>query len=317
MLRPVFLLCVMFIGAILFSSAQSSGNSVSDNASSARRAASLAESGHCLEALAPLKKNAAIIKDRDLKRKVLLDGVRCAMTLHQNDAALEFLRVLSRDFPNDPDALYVSIHAFSDLSTFLSQELARNAPSSYQAHELLAESFESGGDWGKAEKEYREILAQDPNLPGIHFRLGRALLSTPNPSADIATEAKGEFEQELKIDPKNAGAEYVLGELARQSQDWTEAVEHFSRASKLDPQFGEAFFGLGASLVAEKQFEKAIAPLEVAVKLEPGNPDAHYSLGMAYTRAGRKQDGEKEFAIHKQIMSTGGDKEKPPESQSK
>jgi tetratricopeptide (TPR) repeat protein len=317
MLRHLFLLGAMFLGSLAISSAQTTGNSTSDGASSAHHAASLAESGHCAEALPSLKKNVLVIKDRDLKRKLSLDGVRCAMTLHQNSSALEFLRILSSDFSDDPDALYVSIHAFSDLSSFLSQELARTAPSSYQAQELLAESFESRGNWENAEKEYRSILKTNPNLPGIHFRLGRALLSRPNPGPEIAAEAKDEFEQELKIDPKNAGAEYVLGELARQAQDWQQAVEHFSRASKLDPQFGEAFFGLGASLVAEKQFEQAIAPLEVAVKLEPSNPDVHYSLGMAYTRVGRKQDGEKEFAIHKQIMSTGGDKDSSPDSQNK
>jgi Tfp pilus assembly protein PilF len=138
------------------------------------------------------------------------------------------------------------------------------------------------------------------------------MLSTPNPAPELAEQAKREFEQELQIDPTNAGAEYVLGELARQSQQWDEAVKHFSRASRLDPQFGEAFFGLGASLVSEKQFVDAIAPLETAVKLEPRNPDAHYSLAMAYTRAGRKQDGEREFAIHKQIIGAGGDAPQAP-----
>jgi len=57
------------------------------------------------------------VKDKELRRKIGLDGVRCAMTVHQTDAALEFLRVLAREFPTDPDALYVSIHAYSDLST--------------------------------------------------------------------------------------------------------------------------------------------------------------------------------------------------------
>jgi Tfp pilus assembly protein PilF len=180
--------------------------------------------------------------------------------------------------------------------------LARNAPSSYQAHELLAESFETQGKWEDAEKEYRAILKKDPSLPGIHFRLGRALLSKPNPGPDVASEAKQEFEQELQIDPKNAGAEYVLGELARQNQVWDEAVKRFSRAAKLDPQFAEAFLGLGASLISEKQYAEAIVPLETAVRLEPRNPDAHYNLAMAYTRAGRKQDGEKEFAIHRRII---------------
>jgi tetratricopeptide (TPR) repeat protein len=282
-------------------SGQSASKAPSTSSTVARNAAVLAESGHCVEALPALKKSIKV-EDKELRRKIDLDGVRCAMTLHQPDAALEFLHLLAREFPQDPDALYESIHAYSDLSSSASQELARTAPSSYQAHELLAESFESQGKWEDAEKEYRGILKQNPSLPGIHFRLGRALLSVPNPSPDAAAEAKKEFEQELQIDPSNAGAEYVLGELARQSQQWEEAVKRFSRAAKLDPQFGEAFVGLGSSLLSEKQYADAIAPLERAVKLEPRNPDAHYSLAMAYTRAGRKQDGEKEFAIHERII---------------
>jgi tetratricopeptide (TPR) repeat protein len=299
------------------SAAQSVAKAPSDPSTVARNATATAESGHCAEALPPLRKSIGTIKDKDLRRKIGLDGVRCAMTLHQTDAALEFLRLLTREFPQDPDALYVSIHAYSDLSSSASQELARSAPSSYQARELLAESFESQGKWEEAENEYRAILKQDPSLPGIHFRLGRALLSKPNPSSDVASEAKQEFEQELQIDPKNAGAEYVLGELARQNQQWDEAVKRFSHAAKLDPQFGEAFLGLGASLISQKQYAEAIVPLETAVRLEPRNPDAHYNLAMAYTRAGRKQDGEKEFAIHHRIIGNEGGPagQAPPASQ--
>jgi len=94
----------------------------------------------------------------------------------------------------------------------------------------------------------------------------------------------------------------VLGELARQAGQWPEAVVHFSRASKLDAGFGDAFLGLGSSLMSQKKFPEAIAPLETAVKLEPANPTAHYSLAVAYTRAGRKEEGEKEFTIHRQMV---------------
>ena len=315
MFRFQFLVCVVLSVVIAGGSmvGQSASKAPSTSSTVARNAAALAESGHCVEALPALKKSIKV-EDKELRRKIGLDGVRCAMTLHQPDAALEFLHLLAREFPQDPDALYESIHAYSDLSSSASQELARTAPSSYQAHELLAESFESQGKWEEAEKEYRGILKQNPNLPGIHFRLGRALLSVPNPSPDAAAEAKKEFEQELQIDPSNAGAEYVLGELARQSQQWDEAVKRFSRAAKLDPQFGEAFLGLGSSLLSEKQYADAIAPLERAVKLEPRNPDAHYSLAMAYTRAGRKEDGEKEFAIHQRIIGDPAPSGQPAEA---
>jgi len=285
--------------------AQSSSKAVKpDAAMSVQKALHLAESGNCTEAMPVLKKALYQISNKDLKRKAGLDGVHCAMTLNQPNAAIDFLQVLTRDFPRDPEVLYVVVHAYSDLSTLASQELARSAPTSPQAHELLAESYEMQGKWDNAEKEYRTILKQDPKFPGIHFRLGRLLLSKPNPGPEIAEEAKKEFEQELQIDPSNAGAEYVLGELARQNQHFDDAVTHFSRAAKLDTHFGEAYLGLGISLMAEKRYPDAVAPLETAVKLEPRNPDAHYNLATAYTRSGRKQDGQKEFAIHQQLIGS-------------
>jgi len=277
-----------------------------DAAALARHAVELAGTGHCLEALPQLRKALRQVSDQELKRKVGLAGVHCAMTLNQSDGALDFLQVMMRDFPRDPDVLYESVHAFSDLSTRASQQLAAQAPNSYQAHEMLAESFEMQGKWQDAEKEYRGILKQNPQAPGIHFRLGRLLLSQSNPSPTVADEAKSEFEQELQIDPANAGAEYVLGELARQHQQWDDAIAHFSRAAKLDPQFSEAFLGLGVSLLSAKRYTDAIPPLETATKLDPRNPDAHYNLATAYTRAGRKQDGQQEFAIHRKLTGDDG-----------
>jgi Tfp pilus assembly protein PilF len=217
--------------------------------------------------------------------------------------------MLTSEFPNDPDVLYLSVHTYSDLATRASENLAQSAPSSYQARELNAEAYESQGKWDKAAQEYQKALAQNPDAPGIHFRIGRLLLSKPNPSPEIVEQAKKEFQAELKIDPLNAGAEYVLGELARQDQHWGDAIEHFSRASKLDPGFGDAFLGLGEALISARNFPDAIPPLEAAVKLEPANPAAHYNLATAYSRTGKKAEADKEFAIHRQMTQ----KEPPPD----
>jgi tetratricopeptide (TPR) repeat protein len=284
-----------------------------ETSSSAQHGISLAEAGHCPEALPALRRSAPHLADKTLKLKVGLATVRCAMSLDKREAALEALQWLNREFPHDPDVLYVSTHAFSDLSTRESLDLARGAPSSYQAHELNAEALEMQGKWDEAAKEYRWILKHNPELPGIHFRLGRLLLSKPDPSPNMVEEARKEMEAELKIDPNNAGAEYVLGELARQSQQWDEAIQHFSRAAKLDAGFGDAFLGLGASLIASKKFAEAIPPLETAVKLETGNPATHYNLAIAYSRAGRKVESEKEFAIHRQMTQESGAQDAQPD----
>ncbi len=291
----------------------------SDLPGDTQRALKLASTGQCKAALPVLRKAVLGSREKDLKRQAGIAGVRCAMLGTSPDTATEFLRALTRDFPRDAEILYLAVHTYSDLSTRAAQELATSAPTSSQAHELNAEALEMQGKWDEAEKEYETVLRQEPHSPGVHFRLGRLILSKPSPGSDMAERAKKEFQQELEIDPNNAGAEYVLGELARQSQQWEEAIQHFTRACKLDAGFGDAYLGLGTSLLAMKKFPDAIAPLETAVKLEPANPTAHYSLATAYTRSGRTQDSEREFAIHRQMMQksepAGTAAEPPPRSQ--
>jgi tetratricopeptide (TPR) repeat protein len=233
-----------------------------------------------------------------------LDGLHCAMTHNLPYESLDFLSVLSRDFPNDPEALYAATHAYSDLSMQASQQLAREAPFSYQVHLLNAEALELQGKWDEAAAEYHKILDINPLLPGIHARLGRVLLSKPQPSPAEVELAKKNFEQELQADPNNAVAEYVLGDLASRANDSASAIRHFSRATKLDAGFAEAYLGLGSALVTAKRFEEAIPPLEAYEKLAPDSPTGHYQLALAYTGVGRKEDANREAALQRESAAS-------------
>lgn len=276
------------------------------NAQRTRKAApggaALAEAGRCREAISLLKKELPRIADPELKRAAGLAGVRCAMGMNRPDDAVDFIRLLTRDFPQDAEVLYQAVHIYSDLSLRASQDLLVRASSSYQVRLLNAEALETQERWNEAAAEYRAVLAQNPGLPGIHYRLGRLLLSLPEGVATPATrdEARREFEEEVKINPRNAGAEYVLGELARQARDWPQAIEHFSKAAKLNPAFADAFIGWGRSLIADRKFNEAVPPLEHAVKLQPEHPAAHFHLAIAYSRSGRKEDGERASVAFRQ-----------------
>jgi tetratricopeptide (TPR) repeat protein len=284
-------------------------STVGTGTAAAEHAATLAETGHCSEALPLLTKTAAHITDRELQKRVGIDGVRCATLLQQQEPLLDMLRVLNQHFPHDPEVLYLTVHAYSDLSTNAARELAQTAPTSIPALEMDAEANEMQGKWDDAEKSYRKIVSQNPRYPGIHFRLARLLLSRPNPGPDFQDEAKKELQQELEIDPANAGAEYVLGELARQGQDMPEAIRHFTKATQLNPTFADAYLGLGMSQLAQKNYADAVTPLEAAVKLQPGNPAAHYGLATAYARTGRKDDAAREFALQHQAAGRTGSQE--------
>jgi tetratricopeptide (TPR) repeat protein len=263
-------------------------------------AVSLAGSGHCQEALSYLKKDLTAGIEKRLKYEMGLAGVRCSTSLNRSDDAVDFVRKLRREFPADAEVLYQSVHVYSDLSMRASEELLQKAPGSYQSRLLSAESLEMQNKWEEAAKEYRKVLEQHPNEPGIHFRLGRLIISAPK-TATTAQDAQREFEAELEIDPSNAGAEFVLGQLSLQPDKLEAAIEHFSRAGKIDANFLEAHLELGQALIQAGRIAEAVKPLEAAVKIQPDNPLCHFRLSTAYNRLGRKEEAQKEIAIYQQL----------------
>jgi tetratricopeptide (TPR) repeat protein len=269
--------------------------------SAAERATELAERGNCAEAM-PLIHQAleqdAQITDRNLRRRMGAAGVRCAMILDHRGAATTLLAWLEAEFPHDPEILFMATHVYSDLSARSSRELTDVAPDSPLVVEINAENFEKQGEWRKAIAEYRILLNREPQMPGIHSRIGQIILTLPATQTSN-DEARKEFEQELKVYPQNAGAEYFLGELARKSGHLPQAIEHYTSATKLNPGSPEPYFGLGRCLLDSDRAADALVPLETAARLAPGNPTIHFTLAHAYQELGRKQDAAREFALQK------------------
>ena len=304
---------ILIFSIALFASASASGqgsskpaqtgaasaNSLSASASTVEASIELAAQGQCEKALPVLRRSLSHVSDKDLKYRAAMATARCAMSMDQTEIAVNALTMMQRDFPNDPQALYITTHYFSELATRASQRLAAVAPTSYQAHELEAEADESQGKWADALAEYREILKQNPDLPGIHYRIGRMRLAAPE-TATSTDDAAREFEAELKIDSTNASAEFFLGEIARRAGRWEEAVPHFSNAAKLDPGFSEAFLALGMSLNSLQKFADAVAPLEKYVKMEPADPAGHYQLSLSYSQTGRTDDAARQMAMQQE-----------------
>lgn len=294
---------LLLVGTSAAQSPSKNPTSPAPAASSSQRAVSLAETGHCTEALPLLRKSIHQVTDPDLKKRIGLLGLNCSMTQKGSYAALEFLTVLQREFPRDPEVLYAAVHVLSDLSLRASKDLVREAPFSYQVYLLNAEALETQGKTAEAATEYRRIIAMNPLLPGMHARLGRVLLSG-QPTPEAVAEAKKNFEEELAIDSKNAAVEYVLGELSKDENDLPGAVQHYTRAIKINADFTEAYLGLGSALVAQQQFAEAIPPLEKYEKLAPDSPTGHYQLALAYNGVGRKDDANREAALQREAAKS-------------
>jgi len=306
---PANRLCLLLATLLaLVASAQTAGRTASpDTPASVHHAINLVEQGRCMEALPILERSLAHLSEKELRHHAAMAQARCAMALDRRSAVFAALAQLRRDYPDDPEVMYVTVHSLSELANRTAQELAAKAPTSPQARMLEAEAFESRGAWDEAAATYRAILEQAPKEPRVHYRLGQVLLSKAGDTGPV-DEARVEFQKELEVNPRDASAEFVLGELDRRAGQWDQAAQHFAHASTFDVGFSEAYLALGVSLTSAKKFADAIHPLETYVKMQPEDPAGHFQLAIAYERTGNKDGAAREIALRDQTAKAQGDK---------
>lgn len=273
--------------------AQASRKTASSSTDSVERGIDLASTGHCLEALAILKKAAPETPDKGLRYKAAMASAQCGMSVDQEDTVVKALLLLNREFPDDSRVLYITTRYYSELADRAARRLMNRNPDSAEAQEIVAEAYQARGEYENAMAKYRKILEQYPNQPGVHYQLARTILAKPLTQASTE-EARKELEEEVRINPSSPAAEFMLGDLAWREQKSEEAIEHFSRATKLDVTLAQPYLGLGIALNGAGRFAEAIESLKKYLQLNPEDPAGYYQLAIAYARTGNRQEAERQ-----------------------
>jgi len=254
-------------------------------------AMSQSELGHNEQALPELSRGFRQTRNAMLKRMLGLYLERTYTGLHRDREAVDVALELTRLYPNDAEVLYQTGRLCGNFAYLAMQRLQEVAPESMWRHLASGDLFESQGDYALAIRGYRRVLALDPNRPGIHYRLGRALLHSKQP--DSQAEALKEFEQELGLDPTNANAAHEAGEIYRKSGQISKAEAFFAMALKYYPDFEEAQVGMSRVLIAEKKPDLAITHIREALSLNPGDDVAYFQLAQAYRLLGNVAEQRK------------------------
>ena len=264
------------------------------------------ELGRHKEALPELEKGFKTTTDPALRRMAGLELQRAYMGLQRHADAVSIALTMTKLYPKDPEVLYQASRLHANLAFETLRTLAAVAPDSLWMHLAAGEASEAQGLADAALAEYRTVLAADPKRPGIHFRMGRVLLSraeAANGAEPTQPEALKEFMLELEIDPTNANAAYEAGEIHRKAGETTGARAFFQRALDSYPDFEDALVGLGRTLVALHDPKAAIRPLTRAIELNPKSDVAYYQLAQAYRALGETAAQEKALATFRQLRS--------------
>src|SRR5208282_1928312 len=195
---------------------------------------SQAARGDCPGAMKGLEREFASNPDPKLRRMLGLSLERCADQEGNRMEAVQVTQKLLATHPDDPDVLYAAGQLYGRLSSEIYLKLMKVAPNSAQSFQVMGSVAATDGNWKAAVDAYRQAVKLDPTLVGVHLQIA-ILLLTNSPDADAWQQALPELQQELRLDPRSAQAEYEIGEIYRKHGQLNEAVTTFRQALEFNP----------------------------------------------------------------------------------
>lgn len=165
-------------------------------------------------------------------------------------------------------------------------------PQNTDAYASLGKIYQSKGNITEAIKYFKTAVQLDRTSVTAHNNLGNAYLQ-----AKQYKNAENEFKTSAKMDPINPLADYTLGILYTQTERFGEAEAQFKKVAKVSPRDGNVPYSLGVLYNKMGRTDDAVRQLEKALTLKKDFPAANYELGAAYVKLGETEKAEAQLAI--------------------
>jgi tetratricopeptide (TPR) repeat protein len=147
---------------------------------------------------------------------------------------------------------------------------------------------------------FRRALQIDPKLALARINLAIALYNLPDLPA-----AQREAQAASQLAPKAPQPYYILGLIAKSQARPDDAVAPFQQVLKIDPSDVGANVNLGQIYSTQKKYPEAIAVFRTAIAAEPYNATALYNLGTNLIRAGQREEGQKVIQRFQEFRTRG------------
>lgn len=205
------------------------------------------------------------------QRTNLLEEALALHKAHQHDEAERIYAKVRRECPRDFDAWYLSgAMAFQrgghlEEAVELLQKARKLNADSVECRMFLGMAFADLGRHAEAEPHLVRALKKSPHMAEMWENLARCQRAMGLPHE--ALESLGKF---AEIQPANANAHELLGELAAVVNGFAAAEQYFRRATEIDPGFAIAWSNLGLALLEKTgHIAEGMECLDKALQLDP------------------------------------------------
>ena len=146
------------------------------------------------------------------------------------------------------------------------------------------------GRLDEAEREFRKLIARNPNYAEPHVALGWMY----NDHC-LEEKAYAEFAEAIRLDPRSDGGHEGMAFAFLFKKDVAMAIHHFKVSIECNPNNGGSHVGLGNIAVEQGEYTKAENYYQIALKISPYDESAWNGLGYIAEAQARWSDAEVNF----------------------
>jgi tetratricopeptide (TPR) repeat protein len=261
------------------------------------------------KAVAPLSRQLKTNPNDNLVRRML--GVSYYFT-RDYVKAVETLKPLETVITNDAELAY--FYGISLIQTKQNQaaaqiyvKLAELSQSKSESLFYAAQGLMLVGDYERALKEFRQVTALNPNLEKANYFIGQSLIRL-----NRFEEAERAFARELQINPADFLSKYHLAlTLIERKIEPERTISTLEEAISLKYDYADARYQLGKIYLEKGETNKAIEQLEIAVNADEKKDYIHYQLSIAYRKASRKEDADRELKRYQELKEANRKTDSP------
>jgi serine/threonine-protein kinase len=149
----------------------------------------------------------------------------------------------------------------------------------------------------EAQANCRRAIQFDDRLPATYVTLGR--IHDDSGQHDLAIS---EFQQALRLDPRNADALNGTAHAYENASRIKDAEAAYQKAAALRPDYWDGYNTLGLFYDRQRRYDESITQLQHALTLTPDNAQVYFNLGAVYIDSGdEKKQVDAEKVLKKSI----------------
>ena len=215
--------------------------------------------------------------------------------------ALDVLVRANKLAPKHPDILYLMAQLsmsqkYYEDATPLLEEALQIAPGRTDIRAALGESYFKSDKVNKSIEEFKKLIEVEPSVRAYSF------LGLSHTYLGRFDEAKQDFQNGLKLEPRNSFCLFQLGYIAKLQGDSAGAEATFLKVLRANPDYPDALLELANLRMEAKRYAEATELLRRYVKVNSTSSAGYYKLAMAEKNLHQTAAAERDLA-HFQALS--------------